>query len=184
MIGIDPSLRHTGLCFLQGAEAIFYEIKTEGLDVLSATRKIKKEFLLFWAEEAALSDVCIEKQLSVGGQSSALMFYVQMAILEVIAENGPTRAVLMPMPIQLQSYVKKRHACPSPEGRALVKHFQETCNHPKRISQHCVDAYYLARLGQDVLAGVWRYNLPSNEQPLTPWKTVNGDEHRCNQSST
>jgi hypothetical protein len=176
-VGIDPSLRHTGLCLREGAEFLFDEIKTEGEDVLTASKTIRARFRDFIKKNNAQDAVfCQEKQLSVGGQSSSLMFHCQMNMLEVIKEQGQNPKLVMPLPIQLQSYVKKRHGAPAADGRPYVEHFKRTMYRPQRISIHCVDAYYLTRLGEDVIEGTWRYPLPSNEQALIPWGILNGDQ--------
>jgi hypothetical protein len=122
----------------------------------------------------------MEKQV-VGGHSSLLLFYVQMAILATIKGFMTVKPVeiVMPLPIQLHSYMKKMHGIDYASKSTIVAGFKR--NHSsqswaqKRISSHLVDAYYLARLGNHVRAGKWRYKLPSNEEPLVPWKIMNGD---------
>jgi len=174
-VGIDPSLRHTGLCLREGAEFLFDEIKTGKQDVLTSCKQIRADFRAFLKKHGASNAIfCIEKQLSVGGKSSSLMFHCQMNMLELIKETGATQ-IVMPLPIQLQSYVKKRHGAPAADGDPYVKHFQATMNWPHRISIHKVDGYYLTRLGEDVVNKKWRYNLVSAEQALHPWGTINGD---------
>jgi hypothetical protein len=177
VIGVDPSQRHTALCLLRGAEPHFHEVKpTE--DMLTAARKTRRETIQFvkehHAEDAAWA---IEKQLSVGGSMSALQFYFQMQILEIVRHFNPDRhpALIMPMPIQLKSYITKTQGCPSPKGRILVDHLKKQTELNGRISEHKAMAYYMALLGRDVLTGVWRYNRTKNEAPLHPWKTINGD---------
>lgn len=176
IIGIDPSQRHTGLCLLTKAGPVFHEIKTEDADVLTSAAILRKGLREFISgNNAATAAFALEKQLSVGGQSSSLQFHFQMMVLEVIKQASSNPTLIMPMPIQLQSYVRKQHGCTNPKGRTLVQHFQRTTGHNRRISEHCVDAFYLAKLGQDVLAGVWRYKLPEREAPLIPWRIRNGD---------
>jgi len=177
-LGVDPSLRHVGLCLLKpGGGFLFEEVKAEG-DVLTAGKLIRKSVIAFIRQAEGPTTFCPEKQLSVGGSSSSLMFYCQMMIFEAILHCDPNPTVINPLPIQLQSYVRKQIKSPEVEGQRYVDHFKETVGYQKRISVHCVDAYYLARLGQDVCNGTWRYNLPSKEQPLTPWKTINDKEQR------
>jgi len=179
-IGIDPSLRHTGLCFfLDGVEPQFYEIKT-GHDVLSSVAIIRELFGSFLKahvihpvkEEYPI--FAMEKQLSVGGHSSSLMFHIQMIILEEIFKRYSMPCLVFPLPVQLTSWMRK-HGIDTTSAGSIVKHFKRTENHPKRISQHCVDAYYLTRLAAEVLKGEFYYKLPSKEMALIPWKIRNGD---------
>lgn len=177
ILGIDPSQRHTGLCLLRETGPTFHEIQTEGLDVLSSAKKVKQElhdWLYQNCDPEHIEAFAPEKQLSVGGQSSSLMFFMQMAILEEIGNIRQNPCLIMPLPIQLQSYVKKKYHAPV-SGRDYVDFFKKSTGYRGRISIHCVDAYYLAKLAQDVLGGSWRYKKPSKEADLTPWEITNGD---------
>lgn len=178
LVGIDPGQRHTGLCLLTEAGPVFHEIRTGEEDVLTSLRTIRAE-LISWRMTHSLhagnTTFAMEKQLSVGGQSSSLMFAVQMTILDVITPSDGIK-IVSPLPIQLVSYLKKVHNIDTTSASSIVKSFQTQLNWKKRISQHCVDAYYLARLAQDVLAGKWEYKLPSNEQKLFPGTTLNGKQ--------
>lgn len=175
IVGIDPSQRHTGLCFLREAEPVFHEIKTEAQDVLTSAATLRKGLREFIKDNKAENAViAMEKQLSVGGQSSTLLFHMQMNVFEVIKQLQSEPTLVLPLPIQLTSYIKKQHKGDTSSASSIVAHFKDTTGWKGRISQHCVDAYYLALLGRDVLSGVWSYKLPSNEAPLTPWRTTNG----------
>lgn len=81
------------------------------------------------------------------------------------------------MPIQLHSYIQKKFGISTKTKSSIVKGFKDLIKaDPRlRVSQHCADAYFLARLAKDVIEGNWRYNLPSKESPLVPWKIINGD---------
>lgn len=173
--GIDPSQRHTGLCFYGGGPTYFNEITTEGLDVLSSGLTIRRSLIATFRalEGGTTAAFCVEHQLPVGGQSSALLFHIMMCVLEAINHVNPNPTILLPLPIQLQSYVAKRHGSPT-KGRPYVEQFQRTFGHTGRISQHRVDAYYLARLAEDVANGTWEYKLPSKQAALTPWSITNG----------
>lgn len=180
-VGVDPSQRHTGLCFLkgEGAEPSFHEIKTEGLDVLSSMHKLRTDFksvLVREGVEKGKAVFSVEKQLSVGGQSSSLMFCMQMVVLEVVHEWFPegNYQVVAPLPIQLTSYIKRIHGIDISSAGSIVRGYQKATGRTKRISQHCVDGYFLARLAIDVCKGEWSYNLPTKEAALVPWSTKNG----------
>lgn len=178
-LGIDPSQRNTGVCLRDGADFTFTTIKTGSMDVLSSARHIRREFRAFvkanGAEDAFLS---IERQLSVGGQSSALMFHFQMNMLEMVKQlwgwRNPDLELCMPLPGQLRSYVYHKHGIPtSYKDGQIVAHFKETTGYKPRVSIHCVDGYYLTRLAEDVLKGEWKYKLPSKEAALIPWRIRN-----------
>lgn len=176
VVGIDPGQRHVGLCLLNGAETLFHEIKTDKQDVLTSIVTIESQldnFLTSKGLNPGTTLFAIERQLSVGGQSSSLMFCMQMTILKQICMNWKDVQLVMPLPVQLRSYIKKVHGGDISSARATVKHFQTTTRWKQRISQHCVDAYYLARLAQDVKAGKWEYKLPSNEAQLFPGTVLN-----------
>lgn len=174
-VGIDPGQRHTGLCFLTEAGPEFHEIKPENEDILSCLTKVRAD-LTKWLYDKGSNPtlIAIERQLSVGGQSSSLLFAVQMTILDVVTRfSGMPATLVMPLPIQLQSYIKKRHGGDISSARATVEHFRQQLKWERRISQHCVDAYYLARLAKDVHEGTWEYKLPSKEAKLFPGVILN-----------
>lgn len=185
IVGIDPSQRHTGLCFMNRKDSSepslrFHEIKTDGLDVLSSKLKIYDD-LHQWMnnldkEFPIKKNVifAVEKQLSVGGHTSPLLFYIQMSILEVIKERDSDPVLIMPLPIQLKSYMKRRHGVDITNATTIVRDFKMKNNFSGRISQHCVDGFYMALLGKDVFEGSHTYKLPSKEFRLTPWEIKNG----------
>lgn len=174
-LGVDPSQRHTGLCLRGAGLLAFDEIKTEGMDMLSSARYIRQRFIAFVRQHnAENATYAIEKQLSVGGQSSSLQFFVQMNVLEAVRYLNPEPTLVFPLPIQLQSYVKKVQNVPSHKGREYVAFCKKQIGHPGRLSEHCVDAYYLTRLAEDVMARRWWYKLPESEAAVIPWRIENG----------
>lgn len=179
-LGIDPSQRHTGLCHLTVTEAFLYEIKTGDLDVLSSAAHIRLEFKTFVKKNNPhrLPIFCIEKQLSVGGHSSSLMFHMQMNVFETIKllakEYNEEPTIIAPLPIQLQSYCTKLLGLKAVKGKTYVDEVKRLMKQEGRMSIHKADAYCLARLGRDVIDGVWSYKLPQSEAPLFPWKVTNG----------
>lgn len=175
VVGIDPSQRHTGVCFLTEAGPFFTEIKTGTEDVLTSSQSLRRHLRSFLREHNAQNAVfCIEKQLSVGGNSSSLMFHMQMNVLEVVRQLSPSPVLIMPLPVQLQSYIRRRHGCENPKSATqVVAAAKRALNLKGRFSQHLADAYFLGILARDVLAGTWSYKKPSREQPLVPWEIVN-----------
>lgn len=182
VIGIDPSQRHTGLADVcPGSHPAFHEIKPTG-DMLSSARQIVAELEEFLEQNAHPSTLyAIEKQLSVGGQSSSLMFYMQMTVLDTIGrfvvEKFQVKPVfVMPLPIQLKSYMKKAHGFNIAKPSTIVASFKKKYDGAEwaqgRISQHKVDAFMVALLAMDVMEGDWSYPLPSKEAALIPWEIV------------
>lgn len=189
IIGVDPSQRHTGLVALStvvGSTPRFSEIQPKD-SILASGLQIKAEFIAwvrlmkvtFPGEDLIFS---IEKQLPVGGQTSALQFYIQLCVLEGIGQFINTekrQEVVMPLPVQLRSYMRKRHNVDITSASSGVASFKDQYkNEPwmvglTRISQHKVDAFYLAKLAEDVMAGYWKYKLPSRDLRVVPWGILN-----------
>lgn len=177
ILGIDPSERNTGLALYErGAGVVFTEIAPKEVDVLSAVLHLQRDLREYCAKRGIGPHtlVSIEKMV-LSGHSSTLLFYVQMAVLEVLAERGITH-MLHPLPIQLHSFIKKFEKGSIGSKTEIVASFREKYGKKlgtKRLSSHCVDAFYLLRLAQEVCRGSWEYNLPSKEVRLFPWTLVN-----------
>lgn len=176
-IGIDPSQRHTGLCLLTEAKSSFYEIQPTQDSLLGSLEYLAEEFRGWLAVNWKEGDlICMERQLSVGGQSSSLMFCVQMLILACIREvtKQEEMQLVLPLPIQLKSYLKKRHGIDTKNKSSIVAGFKEQTGWQWRISSHRVEAYYLACLGRDVSLGSWQYKIPTKEVRLFSGTILNG----------
>lgn len=180
-VGIDPSKRHTGLCLLNETVPRFNEIRTNDVDVLTAAGMVHTGVQHFLAGlDPACTTVCPERQLSVGGQSSSILFSIQLKVLEAIQNWDPNHKCqfVFPLPTQLNSYRIHQHGFVNKESdSAQVARFKATTGFQGRLSIHCVDAYYLSLLAKDVLQGIWKYKIPANEPPITPWIIQNGE--RC-----
>jgi hypothetical protein len=177
-LGIDPSQRHTGLAIQsKGSEPLFFEVQTGTDDLLTSMRRTRDDLMVILDRHCPSGGTIysIERQLTQG-HSSAALAAVFMAILDAIHEWDPEpRAILMPLPVQLISYLKRQHGVDTTSASTIVQHFKQTRGYKGTISQHKVDAYYLGRLAADVMTGRWRYNLPTKERPLVPWRITNGD---------
>jgi len=183
VVGIDPSLRRTGICWLRGGKVEgFKEIQPKQPDLLSSFYHIEGSLLdLMWEwrtheDEPPLFG--IEKQLSVGGHTSSLMFAVQMLVLRVIRSTFSDVYLVHPLPVQLKSYIKKRSGI---KGKATASEIvraalatDDFSNFSGRISQHVADAYFLAKAAEEALAGTWVYNLSRKEIPIHPWGLIGG----------
>lgn len=176
-IGIDPSKRHTGLCLLVGTEPLFWEIRPKYDNVLDCLGQTSEELASWLCKNYRTNDlICMERQMSIGGQMAALMFCVQMGVLSTIKHYAPLEEMklVMPLPIQLKSYMKKVHNLDITSKAAIVAGFKQKTGWEKRISSHKVDAYYLALLAKDVSLGSWQYKIPSKESKLFEGTILNG----------
>jgi len=111
-----------------------------------------------------------------------LMFYIQMICLGVIESRfvALDPRLVMPLPVQLKSYMRKVYDVNITSKSTIVKSFKEQCGYEGRISQHKVEAWFLARLGEDVCTGMFKYKLPSREAPLVSWRIINHEQSRTN----
>jgi len=112
----------------------------------------------------------------VGGESSSLRFADQLLILGCIHHYAPHEEMrlVLPLPIQLKSYMTKVHGIDTKNKSSIVAGFKEQTGWKGRISSHKVEAYYLALLARDVSLGSWRYKVPQKETKLFAGIVVNG----------
>lgn len=179
VIGVDPGLRHTGLCLLEeGAEPFFRELKPKATNLLDCTHELENGLRGLVPYVKGHSEVWIgmERQLAVGGESSALMYLIQYVLVKGLRGIVLDAKWVLPLPVQLHSYLKKRHNLPDTKGRTIVKQCQTLINNTARLSSHCADAFYLALLARDVRKGTWQYNLPSKDLPIFPHRIENGQQ--------
>lgn len=179
ILGIDPALRHTGLCLRKQAGPIFRTITTPNencpsADIVSTTRYLRSELTrIFTPMKGVVTTVALERQLSVGGRTSSMQFLAQSIALEAIVDCIAPEHIIMPLPQQLNSWYKKRGIDISTDS-ATVREFKERTGYKPRVSIHCVDAYFLTEIAQEVLDGRWEYKLPSKEVDLIPGVITNG----------
>lgn len=177
ILGIDPSQRHTGLALYTGGSVVFREIKPIEVDVLSSVLRLKESLRTYLKEIPQVQElvVSMEKQV-LSGHSSTLLFYVEMAVAEVLHEVG-VRKMVSPLPIQLKSFMKKVEGVGIASKTEIVASFRARYGEEygvSRISSHCVEAFYLVKLAKAVLEGSWGYKLPASEVPLYPWSVIGG----------
>lgn len=172
LLGIDPSKRHTGLCLIKAStgQAMFRELKTKDVDIFTACQQLKRDFQFTLLEWIGLDDFTVgfERQIS---SLSAHQFYVQMQLFSVLHEwwGRHTPRIILPLPSQFRSYMRKVHAVDITRKSTTVASFRKQLNYTKRISSHCVEAYYLARMANDCYEGKWWFKT-SKELPITPWQ--------------
>jgi hypothetical protein len=158
----------SGLCFIKdGPESVeiedAFEITTEDLPILESGLKIKERVATVFKRYPAAT-YCIEKMIA-GATTSPLLFYVQMAILEEWNRYTEKR-LIHPLPIQLKSYIKSITGETPKNKTAIVEAARTLSGYRRRMSSHIADAYFLALLGRDVLAGKHSYKRSINELPL------------------
>jgi len=177
-LGIDPSQRHTGLCLLDedASRAVFRELKTKDSDLYTACQQLRSDFQATLIQWVGLGEVIVgfERQIS---RASPFLFHVQMELLEVLAEylKWQKSGIILPMPSQLRAYMRDAHKVNITNKSSTVNSFKKQVNYKTRISSHCAEAYYLARMAKDVYEGVWQFKR-SRERPIIPWQEV-GLEH-------
>lgn len=184
VVGIDPSQRHTGLALLdeqvEGGAPLFFEIETRGTDLLTSVQRIRREFASFVSEHIEKDNVAFSMEKMVAsGFSSQLLFYVQMALFEEIQKCYPKSEPILinPLPVQLKSYMRRRFQINPEKKSTIVNGFKEKCPVASkfgRVSSHLVEAYFLARMGIEVLEHRWEYTRPQRELPLVPWEVNYG----------
>jgi len=183
ILGIDPAKNHTGLALLDqsGRFLKFEQFNGKGEpDILAATKLVAQSFAAYLRKVAPAGRTlyCMEKQLSVGGQMSALQFYVQMRLLEEIDFHDARACLVFPLPVQLKSYMRRRYGVlntgVASERVQAVRKRVSPDPPVGRISQHKADGWFAARLGWEVVKGTWSYKPPSKEQKLTNLRILYG----------
>lgn len=169
VLGLDPGQRHVGLCLLPlgGGPPLFNEVTTDKADIYTSGVIIDTGLRQWFSSLPRPDLVSIERQGSAGA-SSQLMFLMMYIALRVVYETWPGIDITSPLPNQLKSYARHKYNIMDLSKSGLVKGYKSINKTAARISSHKVDAWFLARLGQDVLAGTWKYKQPANELPLTP----------------
>lgn len=179
-LGVDPGLRKTGLArYEEGQPIEFQEISTNASNLLGETAEIRAGFRNWLnSKDGRPFWFTMERQLSTGGESAALMFHVQMLLLEEFEDWTQQQIyepkVSLPLPVQLRSYMKRRWNVDLTNGTSVVKSYKEITKRPGRISKHCVDAFFLTQMGKDIFSGNFHYKLPTKELTLVPWEILNG----------
>lgn len=178
-IGVDPSVRHTGIIILDDNAKVLRtaEIQTGDMPLLDALGHIRKEFRS-WTQNNVNSEqdiFAIEKMMPTA-RSGPSLFVVQMLLLGLLEElyGQDTPKLVHPLPVQLKSYLKKVGGEVPPNKTAIVNLYKKETGNTQRVSSHIADAYFLARMARDVVAGRYAYQLSVKELPLTSWRPISG----------
>lgn len=178
IIGIDPSLRRTGIAVLNSSGEIqdMMELRPPHESVLDAaawTMKASRQIFTKYHD----SVYCMERMITA--RSGNLLFYVHMRIAEAmdevnLREGGPW--LMNPLPIQLKSYLRKYGVTDISKKTPIVAAVKRELNgviDPQKVTSNTADAYFLARLALDCIKGDWGYNLPKKEIKLVSWRNYN-----------
>lgn len=172
-IGIDPSQRHTGVCVLSPdlkiAEA--YDIAVPELPVLESGVVIRKAVGELF-DKYPDATYTMEKMMPAA-RNGALLYYVQMLILEELAARTSKR-LAHPLPVQLKSFIRDTTGKMPVNKTDIVNSAKSASGYQRRMSSHMADAYFLARLGEMVSKGLYRYTLSKVELPLFSWGVIGG----------
>lgn len=172
-VGIDPSQRHTGVCVLDSKLQVVekYDIVTGEMTILDSAKHLRAEVSkLFKKYPHAIYG--IEKMMP-SARCGALLFYMQMVVLEEL-ERDTTRLLVHLLPIQLKSYMQRKHGFTPNNKTAIVNSAKALSGVKGRMSSHQADAYFLARACEDVAAGRYEYALSKVELKLFSWSVLNG----------
>jgi hypothetical protein len=180
ILGIDPGQRRTGICLNDHGRIRFTDIRTDDETILESGMIVAEnlhEYLLNPAIPLPAT-IAVEKQLSAGAESSALMFHMQMIILAEIRKvyglKGGDMTFISPLPVQLKSYMKKTHGVATATDTGIVRSATELSKTKERISSHKAIAYFLTRFAEDVIQNGHTYKLPTREPRLHTWKLTGG----------
>lgn len=181
-LGIDPSLRNTGVILMDedGNVVLKNQISPTEEPVLQAALVLRTELIrLLTAIKDKTVVVSMEKQL-YRANSSPTLFYVQMLIAEELHRflNSPQKPIVMvsPLPVQLKSYISRQKGVDITSKSTIVEGWKKAHLYKGRISQHLVEASYLAELAKDVMNGQWKYTVSDKDLPLFPWKITGAKE--------
>lgn len=173
IIGIDPSQRHTGVCILNSKLDVveIFDVVTGQEPILESGMMIREQMeVLFKGYPDAIYSM---EKMMPGATCGPLLFYVQMIILESMA-RCTTKKLVHPLPIQLKSYMKKLLGAVPSNKTEIVQGFKKLTSFKGRASSHCADAYFLARMGDEVAAKRYSYRLSEKELPIMSWGVLNG----------
>lgn len=182
-IGIDPSLRHTGLCLLEydGKKFKYYTSEVEtSEDILTSAKKLRAEVRLWLRGTSEVDEVIFGmEKMPASTITSPLLFYVQMILMEEVEDRFLNKEPQMihPLPVQLKAYLRDMWGVDLSKGKTgIVQRFKTLTGFAKRISQHRVEAYFLAHMARHVSIGEFQLKLSERELPLTPWRMMGGTD--------
>lgn len=186
VVGIDPSLRHTGLVLdRRDQPPVYHEIKTAGVSVTEALGDIRRAF---WSWLSALGldrepvVWAMERQLAQGDVNGWLMMLTQCAVCEVIygASVGEVQMVA-PYPNQLKAYIKRMHGIATRSkteiryGHRKIIRARVQSADVSLVSSHKAEAWFLTQMARDVLAGRWSYQQTAVKVRVFPWPIIRGE---------
>lgn len=185
VIGIDPSLRHTGLCLDRGTEPpVYHEIKTGRAPVVEAMGDIRRSLASWFREQGVDREPAIwavERQLAQGDVNGWLMMLAQVAVCEAILEEAVGAVQMVaPYPNQLKAYISRIHGVKTDSktqirlGQREIMRRRSQSGEAPLVSSHKAEAWFLTQMARDVLAGRWSYMQSPVKVRVFPWPIVRG----------
>lgn len=176
IIGIDPSVRSTGLVHLSGS-GVFQSstvLKTNS-DILSSVRLVKRGVRSFITEVSSNPvDLLIgmEKPIQTSF-SGPILLHIFLSILEVVEDLG-VKQVCIPLPVQLRSYMNHILGFTPENKTQVVEAFKALSGVSYRVSQHEGDAYFMARMVLDCSRGNFKYKESKEKVPYHSLSEITG----------
>lgn len=180
VVGIDPSLRHTGLALHREGEAdVYHEIKTGSLSVTESLAQIRTELVGWVASQIPVRELhtgivwAIERQLPQGEVNGWLTVSSMLAVCSSIALlSEPEQPVMIaPYPNQLKSYITRVHGVRT-GSKNQIRQGHKKITGGKLVSSHKAEAWFLTQMAVSVLAGEWKYEQSPTAPRLFPWPIV------------
>jgi hypothetical protein len=142
--------------------------------------------LVAWLRDLGLDKVpvvwAVERQMSQADVNGWLMMLAYCAVCEVIAAETVGEILMVaPYPNQLKAYIRRRWNVGTGsktqirlgQRRALLERGCEP--QAKLVSSHKAEAWFLAQMARDVLAGRWFYEQAAAKVRVFPWPIIRGE---------
>lgn len=154
---------------------MYGELQTGTLPVLSAIQKMQAEFSSWLHQNRVHHNLGriawgVERQMPQGDVNGWLMMVAMLAIFQVIEEVSRDEVTMVaPYPNQLKSYIRQVHSVPI-GSKQQIRRGHSKLTKGKLVSSHKAEAWFLARMAQDVLDGRWSFDQSATRPKLAPWK--------------
>ena len=167
IIGIDPSLRHTGVCVRNTTDSkaplYTYEVKTGKLPVIESASAVADELPTFFDSInqymwPASTVICVERQIpNAPGSSAAIQFYMYLIVIEVLDNYFNymrEKFIITPFPMQLKKYMRVKHGVKEVSRKgSITERFKELTG--LRSSSHIAESWFMTMMAEDILKQNW-----------------------------
>lgn len=175
IIGIDPSLRHTGVCVRNTTDPnnlYTYEVKTGKLPVIESAWAVTDELTTFlntinqyiWPASTVL---CIERQIpNAPGSSAAIQFYMYLQVIETLDcyfNYLREKFIITPFPMQLKKYMRVKHEVKEVSRKqSIIDRYKELTG--RYNSSHIAESWFMTCMAEDILKKNW--TLPMDKSVI------------------